>query len=112
MEQAGLKGFEVNNWYALFAPAGTPKDIVARLNTEVVKILALAEVQKRLLESGIVAAPSSPEQLYRVESAIPELSGADAQIGNSDHLVIRPPAAAVAEYRTLMVVAVNVSSGS
>jgi tripartite-type tricarboxylate transporter receptor subunit TctC len=63
MEQAGLKGFEVNNWYALFAPAGTPKDIVARLNTEVVKILALAEVQKRLLESGIVAAPSSPEQL-------------------------------------------------
>jgi tripartite-type tricarboxylate transporter receptor subunit TctC len=63
MEQAGLKGFEVNNWYALFAPAGTPKDIVARLNIEVVKILALADVQKRLLESGIVAAPSSPEQL-------------------------------------------------
>ena len=44
MEQAGLKGFEVNNWYALFAPAGTSKDIVARLNTEVVKILALAVV--------------------------------------------------------------------
>jgi tripartite-type tricarboxylate transporter receptor subunit TctC len=66
MEQAGLKGFEVNNWYALFAPAGTPKDIVARLNTEVVKILALAEVQKRLLESGIVAAPSSPEQLAAI----------------------------------------------
>jgi tripartite-type tricarboxylate transporter receptor subunit TctC len=63
MEQAGLKGFEVNNWYALYAPAGTPKEIIARLNTEVVKILALPDVQKRLLESGIVAAPSSPEQL-------------------------------------------------
>jgi hypothetical protein len=40
MEQAGLKGFEVNNWYALFAPAGTPKEIVVRFNTEVVKIRA------------------------------------------------------------------------
>jgi tripartite-type tricarboxylate transporter receptor subunit TctC len=38
------------------------KEIVARLNTEAVKILALPDVQKRLLEAGIVAAPSSPEQ--------------------------------------------------
>jgi tripartite-type tricarboxylate transporter receptor subunit TctC len=69
MAQAGLKGFEVNNWYALFAPAGTPKEIVARLNTEVVKILALPDVQKRLLESGIVVAPSSPEQLAAYQDA-------------------------------------------
>ena len=52
------------------------------------------------------------DRRLRVESVISEFSGADAQIGNSDYLVIRPPAAAVAEYRTLMVVAVNASLGS
>ena len=69
MAQAGLKGFEVNNWYALYAPAGTPKEVVARLNSEVVKILAQPDVHKRLLESGIVAAPSSPEQLAAYQDA-------------------------------------------
>ncbi len=59
--QAGLKGFEVNNWYGIFLPAGTPKDIVARLNGEVVKALAAPDVKKRLLEAGIVATSSSPE---------------------------------------------------
>ena len=69
MAQAGLKGYEVNNWYALYAPAGTPKEIVARLNAEVVKILAQPDVQKRMLESGIVAAPRSPEQLAAYQDA-------------------------------------------
>lgn len=59
--QAGLKGFEVNNWYGIFLPAGTPKDIVAKLNGEVVKALAAPDVKKRLLEAGIVATSSSPE---------------------------------------------------
>lgn len=47
----------------LLRAAGTPKEVVARLNTEVVKILAQPDVHRRLLESGIVAAPSSPDQL-------------------------------------------------
>ena len=59
--EAGLKGFEVNNWYGVFLPAGTPRDIVNRLNAEVVKALAQPDVKKRLLESGIVAASSTPE---------------------------------------------------
>jgi hypothetical protein len=46
-----------------------------------------------------------------VETAISDFSKAAAQIGNADYLVIRAPAAGMAEYRTLMVVAVNVSSG-
>ncbi len=61
MSEAGLKGFEVNNWYGIFVPAGTPKEIVNRLNAEIVKALAAPEVMKRLLDAGIVAKSSSPE---------------------------------------------------
>jgi tripartite-type tricarboxylate transporter receptor subunit TctC len=59
--EAGLKGFEVNNWYGIFLPTGTPKDIVAKLNAEVVKALAAPDVKKRLIEAGIVATSSSPD---------------------------------------------------
>jgi tripartite-type tricarboxylate transporter receptor subunit TctC len=59
--EAGLKGFEVNNWYGIFLPTGTPKDIVTKLNAEVVKALAAPDVKKRLIEAGIVATSSSPE---------------------------------------------------
>jgi len=59
--EAGLKGFEVNNWYGVFMPAGTSKEIVAKLNAEIVKALAAPDVKKRLIESGIVATSSSPE---------------------------------------------------
>jgi len=62
MSEAGLKGFEVNNWYGLFAPAGTPKNIIARLHDEAAKALGSPDVKRRLLESGIVATTSSPEQ--------------------------------------------------
>jgi tripartite-type tricarboxylate transporter receptor subunit TctC len=69
MAQAGLKDFEVNNWYGLFVPAGTPKDVVTRLNAEMVKALAAADVRKRLLEAGIVATSSSPEAFAAYVSA-------------------------------------------
>ncbi len=59
--EAGLKGFEVSNWYGVFVPAGTPKDVVSRLNAEIVKALAAPDVRKRLLDSGIVATSSTPE---------------------------------------------------
>lgn len=59
--EAGLTGFEVNNWYGIFVPAGTPSDVVKRLNTELVKILAMPDVRKRLLDAGIIATSSSPE---------------------------------------------------
>ena len=40
--QAGVPGFAVNNWYGVFVPAGTSKEIVARLNTEIVKVLNMS----------------------------------------------------------------------
>ncbi len=61
MSEAGLKGFEVNNWYGLFAPAGTPKDIIARVSADAGKALAMADVKKRLMDAGIIAVSSSPE---------------------------------------------------
>ena len=60
--EAGVPGFAVNNWYGVFVPTGTPKEIVARLNTEIVKVLNLADAKQRLLESGIEATPSTPDQ--------------------------------------------------
>lgn len=61
ISEAGLLGFEVNNWYGLYAPAGTPKNIITRLNAEVVKTLALPDVKNRLLDTGIIATSSTPE---------------------------------------------------
>lgn len=61
MSEAGLKGFEVNNWYGLFAPAGTPKDIIARVGADTGKALAMDDVKKRLLGLGIIATSSTPE---------------------------------------------------
>ncbi|MEO8442143.1 MAG: tripartite tricarboxylate transporter substrate binding protein [Betaproteobacteria bacterium] len=60
--EAGAAGFAVNNWYGLFVPAGTPKEIVTRLNTEIVKILHMPDVKQKLLDSGIEATSNTPEQ--------------------------------------------------
>ena len=60
--EAGVPGFEVRNWYGVFVPAGTSKDIVTRLNAELVKILQMPDVKSKLLESGIEALHSTPEQ--------------------------------------------------
>lgn len=57
--EAGLKGFATDNWYGVFAPAGTPAAILTRLHAEVVKALAAPDLQKNLLELGIVATSSA-----------------------------------------------------
>ncbi len=60
--EAGLTGFEANSWWAILAPAGTPKDIIARLNAEVVKALNDAGLRERFLGLGADPAPSTPEE--------------------------------------------------
>ena len=52
LEEAGLKGFNIGTWFGVLAPAATPKDIVTRLNTEMVKIIQSAEFRKRMAEIG------------------------------------------------------------
>jgi tripartite-type tricarboxylate transporter receptor subunit TctC len=57
-----LRGFEVNNWIGLFAPAGTPPDIVKRWNGEVMRIMQSREIQARLPNEGARFSPNTPEQ--------------------------------------------------
>ncbi len=61
-----LPGFEFFSSFMLFAPAGTPKDIVARLNAEVGKAVAAPEVREKLLAQGFSIIASSPEALGKV----------------------------------------------
>jgi tripartite-type tricarboxylate transporter receptor subunit TctC len=63
ISESGLPGFVFNSWFAMLAPAGTPKDIVARLNTEVVKALADGDVRHKLEDLGFAIRGSSPEEL-------------------------------------------------
>ena len=72
-EATGMKDFEVDSWYAVFAPSKTPQDIVLRTNKELAEVLARPEVKAKLLEQGATATPSSPEALAaRVHREIAE----------------------------------------
>lgn len=61
--EAGVPGFEYLTWYGLFAPAGTPRDIVSKLNGQVVKILSEPEMARRLASQGAEPSPSTSEGL-------------------------------------------------
>jgi tripartite-type tricarboxylate transporter receptor subunit TctC len=60
--EAGLPGFVVSSMFGVLAPANTPRDIVDRLNTELVKILQMPEVKEQLLQQGAYALPTSPQE--------------------------------------------------
>ncbi len=60
--EAGRTGFEANSWWAILAPAGTPKEIVARLNAEVVKALSNPVLRERFITLGADPSPSTPEE--------------------------------------------------
>ena len=62
MAEAGLPGFEANNWYGLVAPVKTPPEIIARLNREVVALLNTTDIRDILFKQGIETAPSTPEE--------------------------------------------------
>jgi len=61
IQEAGVKNFETVAWFGLVAAAGTPRNIVNRLNAETVKAIQLPDVQKRLLEGGSDIVGNSPE---------------------------------------------------
>ena len=61
--ESGFPEFSLVNCYAMLAPAGTPRDALARLNAEIVRDLRVAAVVERLQGAGLDAAPSSPEEL-------------------------------------------------
>src|SRR4051812_10447383 len=63
MQEAGVPGYEASVWLALLAPAGTPREIVQRLNTEIATLLAGADARKALYDAGVEPTPSSPEDM-------------------------------------------------
>jgi tripartite-type tricarboxylate transporter receptor subunit TctC len=63
LRESGVAGYDVVSWNALFAPAGTPPEIVRTINGALQTILADAEVKKRLLELGIEARASTPQEI-------------------------------------------------
>jgi len=62
MVEAGVPDFEISSWFGLLAPAGTPAPIVARLNADMVKVLARADVKDTLGAQGLEVRSSTPEQ--------------------------------------------------
>ena len=72
LAEAGIKGGEFDTWYGLFAPAGTPVDIVSRLNSAVNSLLAAAEVKQQLAAQGLDPAGNTPaefDKYFRAEVA-------------------------------------------
>jgi tripartite-type tricarboxylate transporter receptor subunit TctC len=63
VSESGMPGFEFNSWFAIMAPAGTPKEIVQRLSAEVAKALADPEVRDKLNAQGLTPRGTSPEDL-------------------------------------------------
>jgi len=63
-----VPGFEATSWFAVFAPAGTPKEVVARLNAELKRVFTLPEVTDKLKTLGLEPWISSPEELTRFQA--------------------------------------------
>ena len=63
VSESGLPGFFFNSWFAMLAPAGTPGEIISRLNAEVLKAVGDAEVRRKLEELGFAVRGSSADEL-------------------------------------------------
>ena len=62
LDEAGVAGYDRSGWYGMLAPAGVPKEIVARLNTVIAKVVSASEVQQALTRQGLTPMVNSPEQ--------------------------------------------------
>ena len=63
LQEAGVPGYEASVWLALLAPAGTPRDIVAKLNTEINKLMSSPDTRKAMFDAGVEVSISTPEAL-------------------------------------------------
>ncbi len=66
VSESGLAGFEMNPWFGILAPAGTPQDVIAKLNTELVRILRSPDMARQLAAQGVEPAYSTPEEFLAV----------------------------------------------
>ena len=63
-----VPGFEATTWFAVFAPAGTPRDVVARINAEMQRVFKLPDVVEKLKTLGLEPSVSSPDELARYQA--------------------------------------------
>jgi tripartite-type tricarboxylate transporter receptor subunit TctC len=64
-DESGLKGYEATTWFGLMAPAKTPKDVIAKLNVEVDKVLKSHDIHERFMREGLEPIGGSPEEFAR-----------------------------------------------
>ncbi len=64
--ETGLPGFDVASWFGVLAPAGAPREVISRLNAEIVKMLGSPEMQERFANLGAEPRPSTPEQFAQL----------------------------------------------
>lgn len=69
LDEQGLKGFDVSNWFGIYAPRGTPGDIIAKVNTAFNQALQEPDMQKRLATLGATPTGSTPEQMSQMVAA-------------------------------------------
>ena len=67
--ESGVPGYEIVSWQGIFAPAGTPPEIVKRLNTEIVKILNMPDVRERMEALGVDPVANTPEEFAAFQKA-------------------------------------------
>ncbi len=67
--ESGLPGFEATSWFALYAPAGLPKDVQARINAETLRVMALPDVKEKLAGLGLEIGTGTPEALATFQQA-------------------------------------------
>ncbi len=61
VDEAGVPGYRMQVWFGVVAPAATPKEVIARLNTEINRIIALPEIRERFAQAGVEVVGGSPE---------------------------------------------------
>ncbi|MCC6246444.1 MAG: tripartite tricarboxylate transporter substrate binding protein, partial [Rubrivivax sp.] len=66
---AALKGYEASSWFGLLAPAGTPADVINRVQAEVAKALAAPAIKERLVAQGAIPSGNSPAEFARMIDA-------------------------------------------
>jgi tripartite-type tricarboxylate transporter receptor subunit TctC len=62
MDEAGVPGFEVSGWYGVLAPVRTPREIIEKLNLEIVKMMRSPEINEQFVKQGLEVFASTPEQ--------------------------------------------------
>jgi tripartite-type tricarboxylate transporter receptor subunit TctC len=65
LDEAGLKGFDIGTWFGVLAPVATPKEVTARLNAEMVKIIQSTEFRQRMAEIGAEPVGNSSDEMTR-----------------------------------------------